>query len=60
MIIELRKYSEVGKLLIGDETTRSLEQGIYQDMGLEGIVKNGFSNLTKEPEGRDQPRKDVK
>src|SRR5882724_1730972 len=24
-----------------------------------GVVKNGFSDLTKEQEGRDQPRKDV-
>jgi len=34
MIIELRRYSKVRELLIGDETTRSLEQGIYWDMGL--------------------------
>ena len=37
MIIELRKYSEVGELLIGDDTTGLLEQVVYWAMGPEGI-----------------------
>ena len=37
MIIELRKYSEVRELFIGDDTTRFLGHVIYQDMGPEGI-----------------------
>ena len=49
MIIELRKYNKIGELLIGIEATGS--QG--------HIVKNGFSNLTKEQEGRDWQGKDI-
>jgi len=35
---QTREYSKVGELLIGDGTTGFLEQGNYQDMGLEGMV----------------------
>ena len=38
MIVELRKYNEVGELLIGNNTIGSLGHVNYWDMGLEGIV----------------------
>jgi len=37
MIIELRKYNEIGEILIGNNTTGSLGHVIYWDMGPEGI-----------------------
>ena len=38
MIIELRKYNEIGELLIGDRVTGSQAQVIYQDMDREASV----------------------
>ena len=37
MIIELRKYSKVGELLIGNNAIGSLGHVIYWDTGPEGI-----------------------
>ena len=38
MIIELRKYNEIGELLIGDRNARSQVQVGYQDVDREAFV----------------------
>ena len=38
MIIKLRKYNEIGELLIGNRTTRSQVQVSYQDIVQEASV----------------------
>ena len=38
MIIKLRKYNEIGELLLGNRTTELQAQVIYQDRGWEASV----------------------
>src|SRR5882724_2123748 len=68
MIIELRKYNEIGELLIGNRTTRLQVQVGYRDMVWEAFVtraavhmgvketgmKTGHRGAYNQPPSRDQ------